>query len=245
MNTSQTLDQLKSLRLNGMYEHYADILRMQSQDLPDTHNLIAMLTQSESLYRTNRKTQVYVKDARFRYQANIEGIDYHPDRNLNKNQLQSLASCNFINKGENVIITGATGCGKSYIATALGYRACSAGYKTLYVNMPKLDEQLMMSEADASKTKLLNKLSRTQLLILDDFGLNPISQRLRIALLQIMEDRYERKSIIITSQLPFATWYEYIGEPTLADAIMDRLSASANRLELAGESLRKKYKQKL
>jgi DNA replication protein DnaC len=244
MNTSQTLDQLKSLRLNGMYEHYADILRMPSQDLPDTHDLIAMLTQSESLYRTNRKTQVYVKDARFRYQATIEGIDYHPDRNLNKNQLQSLASCSFIDKGENVIITGATGCGKSYIATALGYRACSAGYKTLYVNMPKLDEQLMMSEADASKTKLLNRLSRMQLLILDDFGLNPISQRLRLALLQIMEDRYERKSIIITSQLPFTTWYEYMGEPTLADAIMDRLSASAHRFELAGESLRKKYKQK-
>lgn len=244
MNTSQTLDQLKSLRLNGMYEHYAELLRMPSHDIPDTHNLIAMLAQSEWLYRTNRKTQIYVKDARFRYQANIEGIDYHPDRNLNKNQLQSLASCGFIDKGENVIITGATGCGKSYIATALGHRACSAAYKTLYVNMPKLDEQLMMSEADASKSKLLNKLSRRQLLILDDFGLNPMTQRLRLALLQIMEDRYERKSIIITSQLPFATWYEYIGEPTLADAIMDRLSASAHRLELAGESLRKKYKQK-
>lgn len=244
MNTSQTLDQLKSLRLNGMYEHYADVLCMPSHDLPDTHNLIAMLTQSEMLYRANRKTQIYVKDARFRYQANMEGIDYHPDRNLDKNQLHTLASCRFIDKGDNVIITGATGCGKSYIATALGYRACSAGYKTLYVNMPKLDEQLMMSEADASKTKLMNKLSRMQLLILDDFGLNPMSQRLRIALLQIMEDRYERKSIIITSQLPFTTWYEYIGEPTLADAIMDRLSASAHRFELTGDSLRKKYKQK-
>lgn len=124
---------------------------MPSHNIPDTHNLIAMLAQSEWLYRTNRKTQIYVKDARFRYQANVEGIDYHPDRNLNKNHLQALASCSFIDKGENVIITGATGCGKSYIATALGYRACSVGYKTLYVNMPKLDEQLMMSEADASK----------------------------------------------------------------------------------------------
>lgn len=244
MNTSQTLEQLKTLKLSGMYEHYSEIVKMPTHELPDTHELLAMLTQSEYLYRTNRKTQMYVKDARFRYQASMEGIDYHPDRNLNKNQLQALATCDFIEKGENIIITGATGCGKSYIATALGYRACNLGYKTLYLNMPKLDEFLLMSEADATKMKFLNKLSRTSLLILDDFGLTPMNQRLRMALLQVMEDRYERKSIIITSQLPFKTWYEYIGEPTLADAIIDRLSASANRLELSGESLRKKYKQK-
>lgn len=243
MNTSQTLDQLKTLKLNGMYEHYSEVLKMPIHDLPDTHDLIAMLTQSELLYKTNRRSQINVKNAHFRYQATVEGIDYHPDRNLNKSQVQTLASCNFIEKGENLIITGATGCGKSYIATALGYRACSLGYKTLYLNMPKLDEQLLMSEADATKIKYLNKLARTQLLIFDDFGLNPMNQRLRMALLQIMEDRYERKSIIITSQLPFETWYEYLGEPTLADAIMDRLSASANRLELSGESLRKKFKQ--
>jgi DNA replication protein DnaC len=243
MNISQTLQQLKTLRLNGMAEHYAELLKLPVHDLPTSHELIGMLAQSESLYRTDRKTQTYIKDAKFRYHALIEGIDYHPDRNLDKSQLHTLASCSFIDKGENLIITGATGCGKSYLATALGYKACSLGYKTLYINMPKLDEQLLMTEADASKTKLLNKLSRTQLLILDDFGLNPMTQRLRMALLQIMEDRYERKSIIITSQFPFNSWYEYLGEPTLADAIMDRLSASANRLELKGESLRKKFKK--
>jgi DNA replication protein DnaC len=189
---------------------------MPSHDHPDSHELIAMLTQSELLYKTNRKTQKYVRDARFRYLANLEGVDYHPDRNLNKNQLVSLASCSFIERGENVIITATTGCGKSYIATALGYRACSLGYKTLYLNMPKLDEQLFMYEADATKTKFLSRLSRTELLIMDDFGLSPMTQRLRMALLQIMEDRYERKAVIITSQLPFSTWYDYLGEPTLA-----------------------------
>ena len=119
-----------------------------------------------------------------------------------------------------------------------------AGYKTLYVNMPKLEEQLLMLEADATKGKYISKLAKTQLLVLDDFGLSPMTHRLRMALLQIMEDRYERKSIIITSQLPFKTWYDYIGEPTLADAIMDRLAASANRIELQGESLRKKFNLK-
>ena len=244
MNTSQTLEQLKNLKLNGMYEHYTQILRMPTHDLPDTHELIALLAQSEMLSRTNRKTQLYVKEARFRYQATMEGIDYHPDRNLNKNQIHALATCSFIDKGENLIITGATGCGKSYIATALGYKACSLNYKALYINMPKFDEHLLMCEADATKGKYIQKLAKTQLLILDDFGLNPMTQRLRMALLQIMEDRYERKSIIITSQLPFKAWYDYIGEPTLADAIMDRLSASANRLELKGESLRKKFNLK-
>ncbi len=241
---SQTLDELKSLKLNGMYEHYAQVLQMPTHELPDTHELIAMLAQSEKLYRTNRKTQINVRDARFRYQATVEGIEYNPNRKLDKNQLKALASCDYIEKGENIIITGATGCGKSYLATALGYRACSLGYKTLYLNMPKLDEQLLMCEADATKARYISKINRTQLLILDDFGLNPMNHRLRMALLQIMEDRYERKSIIVTSQLPFKTWYEYIGEPTLADAIMDRLSVSANRIDLAGESLRKKYKQK-
>ena len=206
MNTSQTLEQLKSLKLNGMYEHYAQIAQMPTHEIPDTHELIAMLAQSEMLSRTNRKTQIYVKQAGFRYQATMEGIDYLPQRMLNKNQIQALSSCSFINKGENLILTGATGCGKSYIATALAYKACSMGYKALYVNMPKL--------ADASKGKYISKLAKTQLLVLDDFGLSPMTQRLRMAMLQIMEDRYERKSIIITSQLPFSTWYDYIGEPT-------------------------------
>lgn len=240
MNNSQTLEQIKSLRLSGMYEHYRHLLTMPAQDHPNAHQLIAMLVQAEELWRTNRKTERYIKQARFRYIAALESIDYHPDRQLEKTMIHALADCSFIDRGENVLITGATGCGKSYLATAFGQQACSLGYKSFYISMPKLTEQLLMSRADASYQKLLNKIAKPHVLILDDFGLAPVDQAMRLALLQILEDRYAQKSIIITSQLPYNTWYDYLGEPTLADAIMDRLSAKAHRIDLQGSSLRKK-----
>lgn len=242
MNNSQTLEQLKSLRLNGMYEHYRHLLKLPVQEHPDAHQLIAMIVQAEQLWRDNRKTERYIQQARFRYVAALESIDYHPDRALEKTAVHALADCSFIEKGENVLITGATGCGKSYLATALGQQACSLGYKVLYLSMPKLNEQLIMSRADASYQKLLNRIAKPHLLIMDDFGLAPVDQQLRLALLQIMEDRYSQKSVIITSQLPFNTWYEYIGDQTLADAIMDRMSAKSHQLQLQGPSLRKKNK---
>ena len=240
MNNSQTLEQLKSLRLNGMYEHYRHLLKLPVQEHPDAHQLIAMVVQAEQLWRDTRKTERYIQQARFRYVAALESIDYHPDRALEKTAVHALADCSFIDKGENVLITGATGCGKSYLATALGQQACSLGYKVLYLSMPKLNEQLIMSRADASYQKLMNRIAKPHLLIMDDFGLAPVDQQLRLALLQIMEDRYSQKSVIITSQLPFNTWYEYLGDPTLADAILDRLLPNSTKFEIKGPSLRKK-----
>ena len=245
MNTSQTLQQLQSLRLSGMHEQYKEVLTIPANQHPGGHELLALLVHAEEQSRTNRKTERYVKLARFRYQAGLSSIDISPERGLAKSTLSALSDCSFIKKGENILITGATGCGKSFLATAIGQQACSLGYKVLYISMPQLADQLIMSVADASRIKFMTKLTKPHVLILDDFGITPIDGMLRIALLQILEDRYDRKSIIITSQLPFNTWYEYIGEPTLADAIMDRLTAGAHKLELKGESLRKHKRNKI
>jgi DNA replication protein DnaC len=240
MNTSQTLQQLQSLRLSGMHDHYKEVLKLPAHQHPGGHELLALLAQAEEQSRADRKTERYIKLAKFRYQAGLSSVETTGERGLEKSTVQALSDCSFINKGENILITGATGCGKSFLATAIGQQACSLGYKVLYISMPKLADQLIMSMADASRIKFITKLSRPHILILDDFGIVPMDDMLRIAFLQILEDRYDRKSVIITSQLPFNTWYEYLGEPTLADAIMDRLAAGAHKLELKGDSLRKR-----
>jgi DNA replication protein DnaC len=144
MNNSQTLEQLKALRLSGMYDHYKHLLSLPAHEHPDAHQLLAMIVQAEQLWRTNRMTERYIKEARFRYVAALESLDFHPDRQLEKTLIYALADCNFIDRGENILITGATGCGKSYLATAFGQQACCLGYKSLYLSLPKLNEQLLM-----------------------------------------------------------------------------------------------------
>lgn len=245
MNVQSTLDQLQQLKLHGMVKAYEAALSLPVHEQPTLDILIGRLAEAERQYRVNQKTTMYLKLSKLRYNAILEQVYCNAARNLTSDQLMSLADCRFIESAENILISGATGCGKSYIACALGRQACALGYKVLYFGMNRFLERVAQTKLDGSFIKLLNQIEKTHLIVLDDFGLHPFDAITRLALLQILEDRNGKKSMIVTSQLPIAKWYEFIGEPTLADAIMDRLACNAHRIELKGESLRKnKEKQR-
>lgn len=244
MNTTATLQQLKDLRLDGMARSYESVLQLPSHQHPEGHMLIAQLVEAERQNRTQHKTQLFLKLSKLRYASTVEELTFSKERNLSKDQIAQMADCSYIDRAENILISGATGAGKSFLACALGHQACVMGYKTFYLNLNRFTEKIMLAKLDGSFVKLLNQLEKVKLLILDDFGLAPLDQNTRLALLQILEDRYGKKSVMIASQLPIPKWHEYIGEPTLADAIMDRLFANAHRFELRGESLRKRTLRK-
>lgn len=241
MNTENTIYELQQLKLKGMLQTYQKVLLAPQQEQPGIHHLMAQLTESEIQNRIHNRTEMYLKLSKLRYDAVLEQVHCTSDRNLSKESIAAISDCGFVKRAENILITGSTGCGKSYLACAIGRQACAFGYKTLYFSMSKFLEKITLCKLDGTLLKLLTQIEKTHLLILDDFGLQPLDVTSRLALLQIIEDRYEKKSMIITSQLPVGSWYEYIGESTIADAIMDRLSANAHRFDLKGDSLRKKY----
>jgi DNA replication protein DnaC len=238
-----TLSKMNQMKLYGMHNAFKTAIETGKTDHCTLDEFIAQLIEAEWDDRYNRKITRNIKFARFRYKAQMEKITYNHQRNLDQNKLQRLADCSYIATGENILITGSTGVGKSYIATALGYQACIESYKVMYFNANKLFAKLKMAKADGSYLRELAKIERFKLLIIDDFGLQILDKQNRIALLEIIEDRHARGSVIITSQLPVKQWYESIGEKTIADAIMDRLVHSAYRIELNGESMRKKRKK--
>lgn len=240
MNTQETLEQLKALKFMGMAASYKSQLELPLHQQLESHELLAHLVQSELLNRSNERTAMYLKMARLRLPATIEQVECSTTRGLMKQDLAQLIEGNYMAHGEPLLISGATGCGKSFLACALGHHACTQGYKVAYLNMNRFSEKIMLSKLDGTYLKVLNHYERVALLILDDFGLTPLDHTLKLALLQILEDRYARKSIIITSQLPVSKWHAYLAEPTLADAIMDRLTARAHRIELKGSSRRRK-----
>lgn len=240
MNTTQTLEQMRELKLTGMLHSYQSQLELSISHQLEGHELIAHLLQAEQLSRSNTRLIALLHAAKLRYPAIPESIECSAARSLSKTQWSLLLEGKFIEQGENVLITGSTGCGKSMIACALGYQACLLGIKTRYFNMNRLIEALAMAKTEGSYLKFLNNLEKTPLIILDDFGLQSLNKNMKLAILQIMEDRYAKKSLIVTSQLPVANWHQYLEEPTLADAIMDRMTARSHRIELQGESRRKK-----
>lgn len=244
MNTNATLEQMKELRLSGMAHAYQQQLELPVHQQLENHQLVAQLVQTELLSRQQEKTTYYLKLAKLRLPAIPEQVACSITRNFTKQQLTTLLEGHYLDQGENVLITGATGCGKSYLACALGHQSCLQGRKTAYFSMNRFIEKITLSKLDGSYLKLLNHLERQTLIILDDFGLQPMQQDVKLALLQILEERHGKKATLITSQLPVSAWHEYINEPTIADAILDRLTANAHRIELRGESLRRKTKAK-
>jgi DNA replication protein DnaC len=243
MNNQQTADLLEGLKLRGMSKAFMAMIEMPLQNRPGMELAVAKLVDAERLHRKNLKTEIYLKTSRLRYNAVLEDVLYSNERNLSKDRLSELADCSFIRRAENILLTGLTGCGKSFLACAIGRQACMTGFRTEYFNMNKFIEKIALSKMDGTFLKVISRLEKNDLIILDDFGLQPLDQNARLALLQILEERYDRKSIIIASQLPIGKWYDYIAEPTLADAIMDRLISNATHIELKGESLRKRNRK--
>ena len=237
---STILNQMSQMKFYGMQQAYQSLLDNTHYQSLTSDELIALLIQAEWEERENRKINRYLRAARFRYQASVEQIDFTARRGLDKNQFLRLTDSSFIKKKENILFTGPTGAGKSYLISALGHQGCLQGYRTLYFNTQKLFAQLKMSKADGSYLKQLNKIEKQDLLILDDFGLQSLDNNARMMLMEIIEDRHGRKSTIISSQLPVAKWYEVIGDSTIADAILDRMVHTAHRIELDGESMRKR-----
>jgi DNA replication protein DnaC len=236
----QTMEKMKTMKLHGMVRAFRTSLETGSTEKWTADELVSMLIDSEWDERYNRKLNRNVKNARFRYKAAVEQINFDTARDLNKNYILRLADCEFIDKKENVLITGSTGIGKSYIASALGHQACSLGYKVLYEHTSKLFARLKMGKADGTYLKEVTKMEKQELLIIDDFGIQPLDQQSRTILMEIIEDRHGKRSTIFTSQVPVNKWHEVIGEQTIADAILDRIIHDAHRLELKGESMRKK-----
>ena len=241
----KTMQLMKEMRLYGMHRAFTTTMETGGPSTGYTNDeLIAYLVQNEWDDRHNRRIERLTKSARFRYTAVMEAIDYRPSRQLDKNLVRRLGSCDFIPKRENILITGSTGVGKSYLASAIGHQACSLGQKVMYFNTAKLFTLLKTSKADGSYPKQINKLEKQDLLILDDFGLKPLDNINRHALMEIIEDRHGKRSTIIASQLPVEVWHDIIGEKTLADAILDRLVHTAHRIDIKGESMRRKLKNK-
>jgi len=240
MLIEQTMEKLYAMKLNGMADAWNEQRENpQSGDL-SLDDLLALLVDRQWIWKENRALNTRLKYAKLRQAACLEDVDFRHPRGLKRATINQLASCDWIHHHQNCLITGPTGVGKSYLACALAQKACREGYRTLYYYVPKLFRELDTSQADGSLIKLLKKLARVDLLVIDDWGLTPLKADQYRLFLEILDDRQGAGATLITSQYPVKTWHELIGDPTVGDAILDRLAHNAHNVELKGESLRKK-----
>lgn len=231
---------MKELRLHGMAGAFEKALESGSNEQYTIDEFLTHLVDAEWNDRNERKRVRLTRAAGFRYRSSMMEVDYTEKRNLDKNLMLRLSDCRWIIEGKDILITGATGLGKSFLGSALGHHACDQGYRVMYQSTGRLMGSLKEGKQEGSYLKLLEKIFKSDVLILDDFGLNTFDDKARLALLDILEDRHGRKSTVILSQLPVVSWHGLIGDSTIADAIMDRIVYGAHRIELKGESLRKK-----
>lgn len=236
---STSLDLMNRMKMHGMAEAFRESLAGTTAQSMTPDSFLSMLLHREWDWRAQAAITRLTKNAAFRYKAYPEEIDYAANRGLDRNQMERLATLDFARNGQNLFITGSSGTGKSFLACALGHEACKKGIRTLYANASKLLGLLKVAKVKNNLEAELKKIERCQLLILDDLFLVPLDAKERPILLDIIEDRHERKSIIITSQYPCSNWYDMVGDPTVADAILDRIVHSAHTIELTGESMRK------
>ena len=239
MNNAQTCEKLRAMRLQAMAELHEQHLASSQNTSMTTDEYLALLTDHQWEAKRHQKTNRLLKQAHFKQRTTLEEINYSQQRSLDKNMFQRLATLDFIAKKENLIITGPSGLGKSFMSQALGHQACIMEFKVLYQNTGRMLKKLKLAKVDGTYLKELKKISQTNLLILDDFGLQAMDNQGRESMLDIIDERYQQQSTIITSQIPVSAWYDIIGEGTIADEILDRLVNSSHRIDLKGESMRK------
>jgi DNA replication protein DnaC len=241
MLNNPTLEKLRALKLTGMADAFCEQLQNPMIDL-DFEARLGFLIEREWITRENRRLKRRLQQAKLQQSACVEDIDFKHPRGLNKTVIQEMSRCQWVHQHLNILITGPTGCGKTYLACALAHKACLMGLTTRYYRLPRLWLDLKVSKADGTYATWLTQVAKFDVLILDDWGLLAPDIEQRRDLLEILDDRYQKRSTIITSQLPTSVWHEHLNDATLADAILDRLMHNAIKLELTGESLRKNKK---
>jgi DNA replication protein DnaC len=239
MLIEQTFQQLSTMRMHGFTKALQEQLNKDELQTLAFDERVSMLVDREFRDREDRKLTRRLQQARLREQACIEDIDYRHARGLDKALIRRLATGGWVKKHQNIIITGRTGVGKTYISCALGEKACRDGYTAVYRRMPRLLQELIIARADGSYAKLLGRVAKMDLLLIDDWGITPLNEQERRDLLEVIEDRHGNRSTVIATQLPVDKWHAYIGDPTIADAILDRLVHNAHQIKLTGGSLRK------